>query len=138
VFVSVSLSHSHSLSLSLSLSPLLSLRVCVFVSCSGVSILVGLDSLVDEVLELQSGVVLDLGPEIGSVFVIGGVGAVISDFPEGNELSDSMGPGATRPCRACDKPKGDFHKGIVSPLLTEIELRRRQAQLQAAPDAATT
>jgi hypothetical protein len=107
------------------------------VPCSGASILAGLKGVVDEVLELQAGVVLDLGHARGKVFVVGGVGAVVSDFPEGNELSDSMGPGATRPCRCCDKEKCAFHSGIMAPMLTEVELRRRQQQMKAAPDAST-
>jgi hypothetical protein len=50
------------------------LLVCSALACVQASILRTLRPLEDEIRELQMGVTLDLGPRLGRVFVIGGVG----------------------------------------------------------------
>ena len=42
------------------------------------------DIFVEQLKELEAGVVMDLGPVLGKCFVVGGLGATLSDMPEGN------------------------------------------------------
>jgi hypothetical protein len=53
---------------------------------------------------LQQGHVMDLGPELGSVFAIGGMGVGTTDCPQGNDDAGCKRQNARKGCRICTAP----------------------------------
>lgn len=60
--------------------------------------------LFDQIRQLQKGVMLWLGPEIGHVFVQGTIALVRLDTQEGQDLSGHRSCTSNRPCRICRVP----------------------------------
>jgi len=69
---------------------------------------------------LEEGVYVDLGPEIGLVFLIGGVGLIRCDMPEGSDFCSTLRHTARRGCRHCHTTSQDFHKVLSTLEVTKV------------------
>jgi hypothetical protein len=74
------------------------------------------------VRELEEGLYVDLGPIIGKVFLVGGIGLIRLDMPEGNDYCSCMRQSSLLGCRRCHTHKDDFGK-VLSPLEVAKEIR---------------
>ena len=63
---------------------------------------------ISQVKELERGVLLDCGPVIGLVWVVGGVGLGKFDMPEGNEAAGLKNHNADYGCRRCYRKRGSL------------------------------
>jgi hypothetical protein len=83
-----------------------------------------------QVKELERGVVINLGPIIGDVYVVGGLGLCKTDMPEGQRLCGLKSQGADIHCRKCYKLKGllnDFDQDAEDRTLHgDNEIRSRE------------
>lgn len=119
--------------------PLFSLLCLVSFSPPAADPLGALLFFVEEVLQLQRGRLLSLG-SLGDVFVIGGVGCITADFPEGNSLADCKSHNASAFCRRCMRLHTEISLSEqTAPALprTEHEQRARQETLQRLLDLTT-
>jgi hypothetical protein len=65
--------------------------------------------------QMEEGIVVDMGPVIGKVFLVGGLGLVRADMPQGHDFAEGLRQGATYGCRQCELHKEEFDR-VLSPL----------------------
>jgi hypothetical protein len=62
------------------------------------------------VREMEKGYEVDLGSELGTIFVMGALGVATTDCPQGNGDSGTLNANANYGCRCCLVPKEDLSK----------------------------
>ena len=82
----------------------------------------------EQMLALQNGVILNCGPIIGDVFIIGGIGVNRMDQPQGNDSVGVRRQGARCGCRACMVLKSELSNINVSSQLRTKQLLQAQSQ----------
>ena len=65
--------------------------------------------------ELEEGLIVNLGPVIGEVFLVGGLGLVRADLPQGHDFAGNLRQSAHKGCRMCKLHKKEWNK-VLSPL----------------------
>jgi hypothetical protein len=73
-----------------------------------------LEPFLARVMQLQEGIHVHLGEKIGPVFLVGGLGLVRADMPQGHEFAGNLKQGAHLGCRLCKTHQKDFDK-VLSP-----------------------
>ena len=73
-----------------------------------------LEPFLARVLQLQEGIQVYLGDKIGWVFLVGGLGLIRADMPQGQEFAGNLMQTANFGCRRCTTHKKDFDK-VLSP-----------------------
>lgn len=86
------------------------------------------------VRQLEDGVYLDLGPKIGMVFLVGGIGILRLDMPEAALYCSTMQQTAGYGCRRCLTHKLDFDK-VKSPIEVAKVVRTFQGMKNARQQA---
>ena len=74
-----------------------------------------LEPFLARVLQLQEGIHVHMGDILGSVFLIGGLGLIRADMPQGQWFAGSLSQTANFGCRRCTTHKKDFDK-VLSPM----------------------
>jgi hypothetical protein len=67
------------------------------------------------VRQLEEGLYVDLGCKLGQAFLVGGIGLIRLDMPEGSDYCSCLRQGGILGCRRCHTTKDNFEK-VLSPL----------------------